>query len=547
MPQLTLNFIRNCLIFAGIVAGHWGYAQVLRTSLPIVRIETQMASIPDQYKISGTMQIIDGGVGGYHTDLDAPNVYNGKIGIEIRGSSSQMFPKKAYSVETRDAEGNDLNFPLFGWPEESDWVLFPSYHEKSLMHNVLAMELYRKMGLYASRTKYVEVILNGAYQGVYVFMEKIKRAKGRVDIAKLEMTENTGDDLTGGYIIKIDKQTGSNAGGWVSEFQSNTIPPRSIYFQYEYPDEITPAQQIYIRSYLNQFETALKGPDFEDEVSGYKKYIDVQSFVNFFILNEVSRNIDGYRLSTYLYKDKESKGSKLTIGPPWDFDITFGNADYCGGSRYDLFAYKFNEICPQDQYQLPFWWDRLLQDTSFVSTLRETYFWERKSGVLSEQAIYQTIDSLKNLLAEPQSRNFAKWPILGQHILPNPYPIPTSWIGEVQELKTWISNRLYWLDNNLPKVKEKEAVRPVAEISAFPNPAVGQFTLDIKTPYPNKLYYKIYDSQGSLRVQSSLWLPSTIQQLESGDLMPGREFSRGVYILDLQMGSLSKVIKMVIL
>ena len=169
------RFLRSILLLIFYILVGQLSAQLLRSNLPIVVINTGNQYIPDDQKIDVEMKIIDPATY-YQTEKDEANVYTGKVGIELRGSSSQSFPKKAYSFETRDAQGEDKDVSIFGWPEESDYILYPSYHEKSLMHNVLAMELFRSMGFYASRTQFVEVLIDQNYMGVSVVMEKIKRS-----------------------------------------------------------------------------------------------------------------------------------------------------------------------------------------------------------------------------------------------------------------------------------------------------------------------------------------------------------------------------------
>ena len=287
-----------------------GFTQVVFTSsnLPIVVINTNGQTIKDDPKIEATMGIIYNGVGLRNNVTDAANNYNGKIGIEIRGSSSQMFPKKQYGIELHDALGASIDASLLGLPKQSDWILFAPYNDKSLVRDPLAYKLGRDLGRYAPRTKYCEVVLNGEYQGIYVLIEKIKRDKNRVDINKLDPIEITNDDLTGGYIIKIDKDTGTGGEGWASTF---TPPGRSgtqtIFFQYDYPKaaNIVVQQKEYIKQYVAAFENALAGDNFKDPNQGYAKYIDVDSFIDYFIANEVSKNVDAYRLSTFMYKRKD--------------------------------------------------------------------------------------------------------------------------------------------------------------------------------------------------------------------------------------------------
>ena len=285
---------------------------------------------------------------------------------------SQMFPKKQYGIELRDAAGVDIDASLLNMPAEEDWVLFAPYNDKSLMRDVLAYKLGRDMDRYAPRTRFCELVLNGKYQGIYVLMEKIKRNVNRVAINNLNPGEIAGNDLTGGYIIKIDKFTGGSGDGWFSAF----LPPNNgkgqpIYFQYEFPEagEIAAEQRNYIQKFVGQFESALAGDFFEDPAQGYARYIDVNSFIDFLIMQEVTKNVDGYRLSTFLHKQRDSDGGKLVMGPLWDFNLGFGNADYCTEGEPTGFVLDFNKTCPMDDWLIPFWWKRLLQDNTFQEKL----------------------------------------------------------------------------------------------------------------------------------------------------------------------------------
>lgn len=517
-------------------------AQVLKSNLPIVVINTNNQYIPDYQKIDVEMKIIDPPAY-YQTEQDAANIFSGKVGIELRGSSSQSFPKKAYSFEVRDEAGEDKDVTLFGWPEDADYILYPSYHEKSLMHNVLAMELYRAMGRYASRTRYVEVIIDNQYEGVYVLMEKIKRGKGRVDIAKLEPQELVGDDLTGGYIIKIDKQTGTQNGGWLSNYTSLSTQPKNIFFQYHYPEDAPYEQNVYIKNYVSSFESALKSPIFKDPEKGYRNWIDVGSFVDYWILNEVSRNVDGYRLSTFLYKDKDSKDGKLTIGPPWDYDISFGNADYCNGQSYQGFSWHFNSICPEDGYHLPFWWDKLLQDSFFIDSLGKAYDYQRKNGTLRKESIFALIDSMSYELQEAQVRNFKRWNILGQYVWPNPQPIPATWAGEVQELKNWISERLIWLDNNLPRNKTTVVEEKNFSLKLAHDPFSDQYTLKILLPYANNLNARMIDLNGRILDEAEIWVDVTNSEIPLNTLFSRHNNQFGLYFLQLKVGDKTEIFK----
>lgn len=443
------------------------------SNLPIIVINTNGVTIPNEPKITADMGIIYNGVGVRNNLTDPHNNYNGKIGIELRGSSSQMFPKKQFGIELRDAAGIGISASLLGMPSEEDWVLFAPYNDKSLMRDVLAYKLGRDLGRYAPRTRFCEVVLNGDYVGVYVLIEKIKRDDNRVKVAKLNPDEISGDDLTGGYIIKIDKESGSGNGGWSSTFfPPNRSGNQQIYYQYDYPSaaDMVTEQRNYIRQYVNNFETSLMSATSADPVNGYAKYMDVDSFVDFFIMNEVSKNVDGYRLSTYLYKKKDSDGGKLHMGPLWDFNLGFGNANYCTQGNPEGWVTNFNTICSQDYWLIPFWWDKLYQDGAYRNKLAARWDYLR-ANQLETTRVLTFIDSVANVLnAESQQRNFQRWPVLDKYVWPNYYIGPTFG-AEIIWLKNWVTSRLSWMDTNMPRLITAVENNPKDfSIEVFPNP-----------------------------------------------------------------------------
>lgn len=491
MSLLPLIF---CLALA-----HIGFTQTFSSSnLPIIVINTGGVSIPNEPKITADMGIIDNGVGVRNNLTDPYNNYSGKIGIELRGSSSQSFPKKQYGVELRDALGVGINASLLGMPAEEDWVLFAPYNDKSLMRDVLAYKLGRDLGRYAPRTRFCEVVMNGEYLGVYVLMEKIKRDANRVAIASLNPGEIQGDDLTGGYIIKIDKESGSGNGGWYSSYTPpNRNGGQQIYFQYDYPSatDIVTEQRNYIKQYVYNFETALISPTFTDPVNGYAKYMDVNSFIDFYIMNEVSKNVDGYRLSTYLYKKKDSDGGKLHMGPIWDFNLGFGNANYCTQGNPEGWVTNFNNICNQDYWLIPFWWDKLYQDGAYRNKLAARWN-EVRSNQLQTSKIISYIDSVANVLSESQQRNFQRWPVLNTYVWPNYYIGPT-FASEVSWLKNWVTSRLSWMDANMPTlITGIEDNRTDFSIELFPNPFIEDVQIKYTLPKAGVVSIEFFDMMG---------------------------------------------------
>ncbi len=462
-----------------------GLCNYTSSNLPLVFINTLGQQIPYSNKITADMGIVYNGIANRNYLTDPRNHYNGKIGIEIHGQTSSGFPQLSYNIETRDVAGNDSDATIMGMPAESDWVLYGPYDDKTLMRNALTYKLSRDMGRWAARTRFCEVFVNGNYQGVYAFMEKIKKDSNRVDIATLSPTDVTGDQVTGGYIFSIDKGVTQ----WSSVYPPNGGSGQTINYQYNYPKpaNIVAQQATYLQTYVDSFETALFGPNFQDPNTGYRKFISVKSFVDFFILNEIGRNVDGYRLSSYFHKDKYSKGGQLHAGPVWDFNLGWYNADYCDGGLATGWAYQFNNVCPGDNWLVPFWWDRLMSDSVFPNKLF-CRWQELRTGILDTTNVFRLIDSMVTNVSEAQVRHFIKWPILGVYTWPNPSPLPDDFPEEILVMKSWIRQRFAWLDQNMPGAgpcaplngikdnKDKE------EVLVYPNPSNNFITIRSGAP-----------------------------------------------------------------
>jgi len=516
------------------------FSQVSFTSsnLPIIIINTQGQEIPNEPKIPATMKIVDNGPG-VRNDINGPyNDYDGPIGIEIRGSSSTMFEKKSYGIEIWDELNNDTTASILGMPEEGDWVLHGPYSDKSLIRNFLAFRLGREMGRYASRTRFVELVLNNNYSGVYVVLEKIKRDKNRVDIADLNEDENSGDDLTGGYIIKIDKFDGNNTGGgWTSPYR----PPgfqnydQVIFFQYDYPKprNITPQQEQYIQDYVTAFEDALQMKPSNDLITGYKSFIDLNSFVDYAIINEVTRNVDGYRLSTFLHKDKDSNDGKLYIGPIWDFNLGFGNADYYDASEIEGWAWSMNSNpdANNDFWLVPFWWQRFQTDPEYISLLKNRWL-ELRSGFYSTDNILAIIDSAASALDEARVRNFQRYNILSNYVWPNNF-VGGSYEAEIDYLKNWISARLNWMDQAIDQIVTAlpDDNLLTEKIKVAPNPFTDEIYFKFISPY-STVEIEIYNMLGEQMIKIS---PDQRTNPEifiwNGTDISGNDLHPGMYIL----------------
>jgi hypothetical protein len=463
------------------------------SKLPLVYINTNGKNIPNDPKITAHMGIIYNGDGELNNVNGAFNDYDGSIGIETRGSTSQGWPKKQYAVETRDENGDNFNVSLMGLPKENDWVLNAPFYDRSFLKNVLVFDLSRRMGNYASRSRFCELFLNGEYRGIYVLLEKIKRDKNRVDVASLDSTDIAGEPLTGGYIIKVDKLDGEKRDGFTSRHLPAGDSERKTFYQFHYPsfDDMLPVQRNYIEDYIHSFENMMVGTEFNDPVNGYPAWIDIDSFIDFFIVSEFSKNIDAYRLSSFLYKDRDSNDGRLHAGPIWDFNISFGMVNYYDGTDTDdwILEQLLYTVRGGD-YQVPFWWEKLLNDPQFNHKIKQRWV-SLRGNVFNLNRITNYLDAVADTLDEAQERNFSLWPNPGQPgtgFWPQPSRelySPSNYQEEIQYLKSWITHRISWMDANVllfSDVESRESAKPGSFVLRpnYPNPFNPATTIEFE-------------------------------------------------------------------
>ncbi len=528
------------------------------SNLPIILIDTHGQTIPDGTKITAWMKIINNEPFRRNYVTDSANVYNGYVGIEIRGSFSATLPQKPYGFETRDSLGNNLNVPLLNMPAENDWVLIANYNDKVFMRNTLAFDLFTKMGHYQPHTQLCELDSNGVYEGIYVLTEKIKRDKNRVDIAKLTASDTSGDNLTGGYIIKVDNTDGTGTDFWNSKYEAIDCPGtgRYPYFVYSYPkpEDITNQQKQYIQGFVSTIDSVLRSPNWADPIEGYNKYLDVASFVDYFIVGEVSRNVDTYKKSAFFYKDKDSKDGRLYDGPVWDFDWAWKNINECEVNATDGSGWTFliSSVC--HSYPVPpGWMVKLLQDTNFANELHTRYSLLRKT-ILSEESLNHYIDSIHTLVDEAQARHYQRWPILGIDVgTPEVDAQPTTFDGEITKFKNWISTRLTWLDANMPgRDNQETGVQGASAIPEefsllqnYPNPFNPQTTIFYSIPQTSTVTLKVYDLMGrevAILIQNERKAPGNYEiSFNASNL------SSGVYFYKLQTQSYVETKRMVLI
>lgn len=487
------------------------------TRLPIVFINTNFQTIADEPKIEAGMAIIDNGYNVMNHVTDTNFKYYGNVGIEQRGSISQQWwwTQKSYALETHTATGFDTNVVILGMPKENDWVLYGPFNELTLMKNVLTFQLVRELGYYVSRTKHCEMMIKTGftwkYNGVYVMMEKIKQDKNRVDIATMDLDDNAGDSLTGGFIVAVDRNINAVDSGWFSKHPQST----NLFLTYKYPkgDEITPQQKTYIQAYVDSFENALSSPNFASPLIGFRKYMEPVSFMDFFFMQELSKNLDAYKRSSYLTKDKTSKGGKLTAGPHWDYNSAW-EVELGGCEPFDSdtgWTYPLTCWIHSTNFPVPFWWNRLLQDTTYTRDLKCRWI-QLRSGTLSNAHINHVIDSIANYVSVASVRHYSQFSLTQNYQL------------EVDSLKLWIGKRLAWMDANMPGNCWNTGVyqEPGSgnTVSIYPNPSAGIFSLN--APFViNKI--EVYDVFG--RIVYSEFATAGIKDVDIS------EQANGVYFL----------------
>jgi len=447
MTRLCFNIILLLILSASL------QGQILTDSnLPIIIITTDGgATIPDDPKVRATMKLIDRGPGQRNYVSDQYNTaylnYNGRIGIELRGSSSQESPKKNYGFTTRMADDvTNNNVSLLGMPEENDWILGGMVFDTALIRDYLCHKLYGRLGNYASRAVYCEVIINNDYMGLYMLQEKLKADDNRIDVIKIQTTDNTLPDLSGGYISKADKLTGGDTQAWIMYSFQNSIV--DYIHELPKPEDATYVQTAYIKDEFFRLEAAAKNNNVS-VINGYPAIIDIPSFIDYMIINEFASNPDAYQYSTYFHKDRNGK---LRAGPVWDIDLSFGN---------DLFQWYFDRSKTYLWYFEDYFYNngsRFWRDL-FYNTQYKCYLSKRWNELIQpgqplfHAALSELIDSTVSDISEAVIREYQRWGKSGSHA------------QRVEDIKSFMSARTDWITSN------------IGPYSACSNVAVPQLTI----------------------------------------------------------------------
>ena len=454
--------------------------------LPIIFVDTKQQCLDNKLleKIPATMKVLDGQTNNV-ADSAKGAFYN--IGIKVRGQSSAMFPKPGYSVEVRNEKGEGMDASMFGLPPSDDWVFHGPYVDKSMLRNALAYWLFRQAGRYAPRTKHFDLYINGVYRGVYVMVEKIKRGKYRVNVSKLKEDDIAGDSLTGGYIWAFDK-TGTNTGGagdqktgGIEAEGFNTSDGLNVILHYPKKANIQKQQEEYLKKYLNDLEALFKNGKNGD---GFEKYVDLGSAVDYVLHQEITNNGDSYWCSFFLHKPKNKTNKegvytegKVTLGPPWDFNLAMSNGGMMGGSgnKWQIESKGGGGGGGwgggwggggMGSLKAPNWLIGLWKRSDYQDEMKKRWA-ELRSGVWHTKVMDAYLDSMKTYLTKAADRNFKRWPNLGKNSGqndPDPEPMKycssqgggygmgmggnnaNTWDGEVEHLRAKMKDRMAWMD-----------------------------------------------------------------------------------------------------
>ena len=355
-----------------------------------------------------------------------------KTGVRGRGNASWNFPKKPYRLKF-DEKQQLLDAPA----KAKKWTLINNYGDKTLMRNILAFELSRRFGLaYTPYCHPVDVVLNGEYRGCYQLCDQIEVNKNRVNITEMEPEDVDLPELSGGYLIEVDAYASTEA----SHFYSTLGTPVTI----KSPDDedIVNAQTRYITDYFNRMENAVFASNFADPETGYRRYLDLDSFLKHFMVGEMSGNTDTY-WSVYMTKDRES--DKFFTGPVWDFDIAFDNDQrtYPIEAHTDYIFASKGSVASEAMRQMV---NRIVkEDEGARQRLLELWSEARNTKGIDETSLLEYVDKTVELLNESQKLNFLRWNILSERVHENPQA-SGSYEGEVAIVKNFIRKRLPQMD-----------------------------------------------------------------------------------------------------
>ena len=373
------------------------------TGLPIIYLQTD-SFLPidskDDYILGDTW--IDGGRG-FDDFEESP------MKIRGRGNSTWEFPKKPFQMKLDDKA------EFLGMPKDKKWLFLAEYADKTMLRNKIAYEMGYISNLdWTPQARFAEVFINGEYNGTYNVTQKVEESNNRVAL---------GDT---GYLLELDQLERLD---FDDVYFESTATDKFIVNIKEPSLEYDSEQYSYIVNLIGDFESALFGANFTSESNGYRQYIDIDSFVDWFLISEITKNVDSMFFSSiYL---NVIPGEQIKMGPLWDFDLAFGNVDYADSRYPEGWWVKYNP-----------WYERLFQDPYFVAKVKERFEYFNNN----QDLIINKIDSYSEQLKWAQEENDDKWQTMGVFVWPNPVVFDT-YQEEVDNMKSWYSTRMSWLES----------------------------------------------------------------------------------------------------
>ena len=399
------------------VPGASGALPVVDTGLPVVQIWTTAgAPVLDRNNyITACMRIRDGSAQPYQQGL-----FTGTLKIRGRGNSTWSMPKKGYRLKLDSAAA------VLDMPAHKDWVLLANYADKTLLRNAVGMELSRRVDMpWTPRQRHAEVYLNDQYLGNYQIGEKIEVAPNRLAMTPLLATDIALPNLGGGYLIEADFLEYMG----VSDRYFDTTEGYHFVVQSPSSSSLKAEQFNYISQYTQAIETAIYSGN-KSPGTGYDSLIDLDSMINWYLVEEVMKNVDAvFASSVNLYKDRNAK---MKMGPLWDFDLAAGNVDY------EPLAMGPKGWYVQAQAA---WFEALFKDRDFRKRVKARWAVVKRRM----QGIDAYIVAQQAMLDRSQAENFKRWPILNESVWPNPVVLG-SYPAEVSYLRDWLRKRIAWMD-----------------------------------------------------------------------------------------------------
>lgn len=407
--------------------------------IPVIKVNIGGATPQLDVEIPGTIAIYEQHDGTL-TDLASRTpTLTAPIAFQGRGNFTWSLPKKGYAFELQDGLGEAMKRSILGLPAGADFALYACYTDKTCLRNALVFAIGQDLGRWSPRTRFAELYIDEQYRGLYMVWERIRRDGTRVDLPSPAASAAAGD-ITGGYIIR--HEGGPEGDGSDFTTASNT------YYRYHYPrpESVTVEQKQYARDAWQRMETALA-----TSPATYAEVIDETSWIDRAIVEEVTNNWDGYVHSIYMTKDADPDGGRIGMGPLWDFDLAFANGNVTGyNCRTDVWAYRIQRGYPDN---VPAYWLSLWADAGFQRAWKCRYQ-ALRAGALASATFEARIATWVTFTAAARARDQARWPTIGMAVFPNCTTEP-SYDADVTYLRTWIANRLTWLDaeaNQLPGV-----------------------------------------------------------------------------------------------